>query len=119
MPAEVAAQLTAHDALAAHAEVELQIDPQNLTSPWQAALASALSFVTGALLPLLVIALAPVAVRLQLTVASVAVALALTGFVSARLGGTPWRRPVLRNVIGGWLAMTVTYGIGALVGTHV
>ncbi|MGB8382431.1 MAG: VIT family protein [Dermatophilaceae bacterium] len=115
---EVAAQLTQHDALGAHAQVELQIDPQNLTSPWQAAVASAVSFVTGALLPLLVIALAPVAMRLQLTVASVVAALALTGFVSARLGGTPWRRPVLRNVIGGWLAMTVTYGIGALVGTY-
>ncbi|MGV1007768.1 MAG: VIT1/CCC1 transporter family protein [Dermatophilaceae bacterium] len=116
---DVAAQLTAHDALAAHAEVELQIDPQNLTSPWQAAVASAVSFLTGALLPLLVVALAPVAMRLQLTVASVVAALALTGFVSARLGGTPWRRPLLRNVIGGWLAMTVTYGIGVLVGTHV
>jgi len=116
---EVAAQLTRHDALGAHAEVELQIDPENLTSPWQAALASAASFVTGALLPLLVIALVPVPMRLQLTVGSVVAALALTGFVSARLGRTPWGRPVLRNVIGGLLAMTVTYGIGALLGSYV
>ncbi len=116
---EVAAQLTEHDALGAHAEVELQIDPDNLTSPWQAALASAASFVTGALLPLLVVAFAPVTMRLQFTVGAVVAALALTGFVSARLARTQWRRPLLRNVIGGLLAMTVTYGIGALVGTYV
>lgn len=113
---QVATQLTAHDALAAHAEVELQIDPDNLTNPWQAALASTVSFALGALLPLLAITLFPVSVRLPATVASVVVALALTGFGSARLGGSPWPRPVARNVVGGWLAMTLTYGIGAVVG---
>ena len=113
---EVAVQLTAHDALAAHAEVELQIDPDNLTNPWTAAFSSAVAFTIGALLPLLTILFAPIDYRLQATVASVVIALALTGFASARLGGADWRRPVLRNVFGGWLAMTITYGIGALVG---
>lgn len=113
---QVAVELTAHDALAAHAEVELQIDPDNLTNPWQAALASTVSFALGAMLPLLAITLLPGSVRLPGTVASVVVALALTGFGSARLGGSAWPRPVVRNVVGGWLAMTLTYGIGALVG---
>ncbi len=113
---QVAVQLTAHDALAAHAEVELQIDPHNLTNPWTAAFSSAVAFTIGALLPLLTILFAPIDYRLQATVASVVIALALTGFASARLGGADWRRPVLRNVFGGWLAMTITYGIGALVG---
>ncbi|MEI2733220.1 MAG: VIT family protein [Dermatophilaceae bacterium] len=112
----VAVELTAHDALAAHAEVELQIDPENLTSPWQAALASVVSFALGAVLPLLVITLVPESIRLPATVAGVVGALALTGVLSARLGGSGWRRPVARNVVGGWLAMTLTYGIGALVG---
>ncbi len=112
----VAVELTEHDALAAHAEVELQIDPENLTSPWQAALASVVSFALGAILPLLVITLVPESMRLPATVASVVLALAVTGALSARLGGASWPRSVARNVVGGWLAMTVTYGIGALVG---
>jgi VIT1/CCC1 family predicted Fe2+/Mn2+ transporter len=116
---EVAVQLTAYDALAAHADAELQIDPDHLASPWAAAAASAVSFTIGALLPLLAILFAPEAVRLPGTVGSVVVALVLTGVLSARLGGSHWRRPVLRNVVGGWLAMTVTYGIGALVGRSV
>ena len=116
---EVAVQLTAHDALAAHAEVELQLDPDNLTNPWSAAFSSAVAFTIGAMLPLLTILFSPNEFRLQATVGSVVVALALTGFASARLGGADWRRPVLRNVVGGWLAMTITYGIGLLVGTAV
>ena len=116
---EVAVQLTAHDALAAHAEVELQIDPDNLTNPWTAAFSSAAAFTIGAMLPLLTILFAPADLRLPATVGSVVLALALTGYASARLGGASWRRPVLRNVVGGWLAMTITYGIGLLVGTAV
>ena len=116
---EVAVQLTAHDALAAHAEVELQIDPDNLTNPWTAAFSSAAAFTIGAMLPLLTILFAPADLRLPATGGRVVLALALTGYASARLGGASWRRPVLRNVVGGWLAMTITYGIGLLVGTAV
>jgi len=115
----VAEQLTAVDALAAHAEVELGIDPDGLANPGHAAWASFLAFVVGALLPLLAMALFPTGVRVVLTVVAVVLALALTGVVSARLGHAPWSRPVLRNVLGGSLAMAVTYGIGSLVGRAV
>lgn len=115
---QVAVQLTAHGALAAHAEVELGLDPEALTSPWSAALASMLSFTVGALLPLLTILLAPPSVRVPLTVAAVAAALALTGWASAVLASSPRGRAVARNVVGGVLAMTVTYLVGALVGAR-
>ncbi|HEV2637137.1 MAG TPA: VIT family protein [Actinocrinis sp.] len=113
---EVAQQLTRHDALGAHAETELGIDPQALTNPWHAAGASLLAFVAGALLPLLAIVLPPAPVRLYVTVASVLGALVLCGWGSARLGHAPVRAGVLRNVAGGALAMAVTYGVGSLLG---
>jgi vacuolar iron transporter family protein len=113
---EVAEQLTAHDALGAHAEAELGIDPDALTNPWHAAWASMLAFTAGALLPLLTISLSPEAARVWVTGLSVVVALALTGWASARLGQSPAGRAVFRNVSGGVVAMVVTYGIGALVG---
>ncbi|WP_051940099.1 VIT1/CCC1 transporter family protein [Phaeacidiphilus oryzae] len=114
---EVARQLTAHDALAAHAETELGIDPDELTSPWQAAVASFISFTVGALLPLLAITLPPASVRVWITVGSVLVALVATGWSSARLGDAPPGRAVLRNVAGGAIAMAVTYAAGALLHT--
>jgi VIT1/CCC1 family predicted Fe2+/Mn2+ transporter len=112
----VAKELTDHDAFAAHAEVELGIDPDELTNPWQAALSSALSFTVGALLPLVAILLPPIALRIPVTVAAVLLALIVTGAVSARLGGAPKQRAVVRNVIGGGLALAITYLIGHLVG---
>jgi VIT1/CCC1 family predicted Fe2+/Mn2+ transporter len=115
----VAEELTEHDALRAHAEVELGIDPDDLTSPWHAAIASMVAFTVGALLPLLTITLASVGARLWVTGASVAVALAVTGYVSARLGQADVRRAVLRNVAGGLVAMVVTYAIGQTVGSQV
>ncbi|MEU5718232.1 VIT family protein [Streptomyces sp. NPDC020403] len=113
---EAAAQLTRRDALRAHAEVELGIDPDALTNPWHAAGASFLAFTVGALLPLLAIVLPPVAVRLPVTVFSVLAALALTGWWSARLGEAPAGRAVLRNTAGGAVAMAVTYAAGVLLG---
>ncbi len=113
---EVAVQLTAHDALGAHAETELGIDPDELTDPWRAALASFLSFTVGALLPLLAMVLPPASFRLYLTVGAVLAALALCGWVSARLGRAPVGRAVLRNVTGGAVAMGVTYLAGTLLG---
>ena len=115
---QVAQQLTAKDALAAHAEVELGIDPENYTNPWHAAWASMAAFTIGALLPLLAIVLPPTAWRIPVTVVSVVLALAFTGLVSARLGRSDAKRATVRVVIGGLLAMAVTYGIGALMGTQ-
>ena len=116
LAAEVAEQLTALDALAAHAEVELGINPVNLTSPWHAAFASMVAFTLGALLPLVAITVPPARLRVPVTVLAVLVALAVTGVVSGRLGKAPLSRPLWRNVIGGSVAMAVTYGIGTLVG---
>ncbi|WP_280241598.1 VIT1/CCC1 transporter family protein [Nocardia abscessus] len=111
---KVAEELTAHDAFTAHAEAELGLNPAELTNPWQAALSSAVAFTLGALLPLLAILLPPVTARIPVTFAAVLTALALTGSVSARLGGSSRGRAVLRVVLGGALAMAVTYGIGQL-----
>jgi VIT1/CCC1 family predicted Fe2+/Mn2+ transporter len=117
--AKVARELTEHDALRAHADIEFGIDPENLTNPWHAAWASMVAFTVGALLPLLVIVLVPAPVRVPLTVGAVVVALAGTGWLSAVLGASPPRRAVLRNIGGGLLAMVVTYLIGAAIGTQV
>jgi vacuolar iron transporter family protein len=116
---EVAIQLHANDALAAHAETELGLDPTERANPWTAAITSAVSFALGAMLPLLAITLSPAPTRVPVTFVVVILALIATGYVSARLGGAPRMRAVLRNVVIGVLAMVVTYGIGALVGTAI
>ncbi|MEV6773550.1 VIT family protein [Nocardia sp. NPDC051030] len=113
----VAEELTAHDAFTAHVEAELGIDPDDLTNPWQAAISSAISFTLGALLPLLAILIASQPVRVPVTVVAVLVALAITGAAGAWLGGAAPTRAALRVVIGGALAMTVTFAVGHLVGT--
>jgi VIT1/CCC1 family predicted Fe2+/Mn2+ transporter len=115
----VAIELTSHGALAAHLDAELHIDPADIPSPVQAAGASALSFTTGALLPLLAMLLTPAAVRVPVTFAAVLIALGLAGALSARLGGSSVRRAVLRLVIGGALGLAFTYGIGHLFGTAI
>jgi len=112
----VAQELTKHDALAAHLETELHIDPNNLTNPWHAAIASALSFVAGAVIPLLTIVLPPEHLRIPLTFVSVVVALAITGSWSAKVGEAPVLPATIRVTIGGALAMVITYGVGALFG---
>lgn len=116
---QVALELTEKDALRAHLDIELGIDPDELTSPWQAAAASMLSFTLGAVLPMLTILLFAHDLRVYVTVAAVTVALALTGYVSARFGEAPTRPAVVRNVVGGLLAMGVTYAIGSLIGIGV
>ncbi|MEU6173702.1 VIT family protein [Streptantibioticus parmotrematis] len=116
LAAEVAEQLTERDALRAHADVELGIDPQALTNPWHAATASFTAFTVGAVLPLLAIVLPPSPARLAVTVVAVVVALVLCGWSSARLGEAPVTRAILRNAGGGALAMAVTYAVGTLLG---
>ena len=113
---KVAAELTGKDALRAHLEIELGIDPDELVNPWQAARASMVAFTLGAMLPLVTILLFSPSLRAVVTLAAVGVALAGTGLVSARIGGAPPRPAVVRNVLGGVLAMSVTYGVGYLAG---
>lgn len=114
---QVAAELTARDALAAHADIELGIDVDDLVRPWDAAAASALAFAVGGVLPILAILLPPVSVRVPVCFAAVALGLAVTGNVAARLGRAPAARATVRNVLVGVAAMALTYAIGTLVGT--
>lgn len=111
---QVAQQLTAHDALAAHAEARHGIDPDELTNPWHAACASFVAFAVGALVPLAGVLIGSSA---WLTVSLVALALVVTGAVSAQLGRAPIVPAVARNVGGGLLAMAITFGLGHVVGT--
>ena len=112
----VAEELTEHDALSAHAQTELGINPDELTNPWHAAIASFVAFSVGALLPLLAIVLPPRGWRVPVTVVSVLIALVVTGWVSARLGRAAQGWEIVRNVIGGALAMGITYLVGTLIG---
>ena len=116
---QVAVELTGHDALRSHLDIELGIDPDQLTNPWHAAWASMISFTLGAVLPLLTILVFSADLRVAVTVVAVCVALAGTGYTSARIGGSSPRPAVTRVVIGGFLAMAVTYGIGSLVGAGI
>jgi len=112
----VAQELTATNAFAAHVDAELGIDPENLTNPWHAAFASAAAFLVGAIIPLLAILIPPTAARVPVAFVAVLIALGLTGMLSAKVGGAPVLRATGRVVIGGALAMAITYGIGKLFG---
>ncbi|WNV87458.1 VIT family protein [Umezawaea sp. Da 62-37] len=116
---QVAEELTGHDAFAAHADVELGIDPHALTNPLHAAGASAIAFVLGSALPLVAILVPPPGARIAVTFVVVLFALAVTGVVSAHLGAAGKVAAVVRLVAGGALAMLVTFGIGQLVGATV
>lgn len=113
---QVAVELTAHDALAAHLSAELNISEQDLVSPWHAAFASAIAFVVGAVLPLVAILLPPPEWKVPVTFVVVLVALAITGTTAAHIGGSSRLRAALRVVIGGALALAATYGLGLLLG---
>jgi VIT1/CCC1 family predicted Fe2+/Mn2+ transporter len=123
LPAELAAQvaeaLSRDDPLEAHARDELGLAEERLARPLQAAWASALSFSTGALVPLLAVAIVPAGARIAVAVAVTLAALALLGDVGARLGGAPRGRATVRVVVWGALAMAITAAIGALVGSAV
>lgn len=115
----VAEQMMAHDALGSHARDELHINDLTAARPFQAAIASALTFTIGALLPLLLAAVLPMGWMLWGEAAGSILFLALLGIVSARAGGAPVARPVARVVFWGALAMALTAGIGRLVGAAV
>jgi len=116
---QVALQLMAHDALGAHARVELGITSVASARPVQAALASAASFTAGAALPLVVAALAP-GPKLGIAVAASSLGfLAILGALAARTGGAPVAASMARVAFWGALAMAVTAGVGSLIGTSV
>jgi VIT1/CCC1 family predicted Fe2+/Mn2+ transporter len=111
--------LTQGDPLHAHLALELGLDPGALANPVAAAAASGVAFTSGALLPLVAVVVPPSSLRIFAVAAVVLVALATTGLLSARLGGSPPGRAVRRLVVGGAAAMAVTYLAGTLVGVAV
>ncbi len=113
----VAVELTAKDAFAAHADIEHNIDPNDLTNPLHAAVASGLSYLAGGVIPVLSIVLPSANLRVPLTFAAVLIALMVTGILSAHVSGAPKFRATARVVIGGVVAMIITFGIGKLFGT--
>ncbi len=113
----VARELTAHDAFAAHAEAELHIDPNDLTNPWHAALASAGSFFVGAIIPLVTVVVTPEHIRIPVLCIAVTIVLIFTGVMSAYAGGANKAIATVRVVLGGALAMAITYGAGTLFGS--
>jgi vacuolar iron transporter family protein len=115
---EVAEQISARDAVAAHARVELGIDPDAVVNPWAAAVASMIAFTIGGLIPLLAMVLAPRSIEIWVSGAAVLIALGLSGWISAQLGGASTLVGVVRTVGGGLLAMAITYGVGKIAGTQ-
>jgi len=116
---QIAQELSSKNALQAHAEAELGIDTDQHVSPGQAAFASFVAFAAGSLLPLIAVTGPWVEFRIPVTVISVVTALAITGFVGAKIGGARPGRAVIRNVAISLLTMGVTYAIGSLVGTAI
>ena len=111
---DVAQALMAHDSLEAHARDELGITEHSAAKPVQAALASAASFVTGGLAPLIAVLLAPKALTLPALVVVTIIALAILGLAGARAGGARLLPAALRVVVWGSLAMAITFAAGKL-----
>jgi VIT1/CCC1 family predicted Fe2+/Mn2+ transporter len=116
---EVTSQLTAHDALGAHLRDELGLTESTAARPLQAALASASTFAVGALLPVLLAALAPMAWVSRLVPGTALVLLAVLGGIAARVGGAPVGRGAGRVAFWGALAMAVSAIVGRLFGATV
>ena len=113
---QVATQLHAHDAVSAHARDELNIDQDVLANPAQAALASTVAFSIGAAVPIIATLISNTSNGLYIIIGFSIVALAISGSVGAHLGGGNKVKAALRVLLGGVLAMAITYGIGLLIG---
>jgi VIT1/CCC1 family predicted Fe2+/Mn2+ transporter len=116
---QVAEKLMSHDALAAHAREELGISEITTARPLQAALTSAASFSTGAILPLLVAAIAPAQWAIPAIALSALISLAILGGIAAKAGGAPIGPGIIRITFWSALAMGVSSGVGALFGSMV
>jgi VIT1/CCC1 family predicted Fe2+/Mn2+ transporter len=114
---QVAEKLMSHDALAAHAREELGISEITTARPLQAALTSAASFSTGAILPLLVAAIAPAQWAIPAIALSALISLAILGGIAAKAGGAPIGPGIIRITFWSALAMGVSSGVGALFGS--
>ena len=113
---QVAKEMTANDPLEAHVRDELGINEQNSANPIQAAIASFLAFAVGGLLPLLVALFAPLEKMEFVIYGSSILFLVILGYVSAKAGGAPPGKAILRLVFWGTIAMGITIGVGHLFG---
>ena len=116
---QVAQQLMAKDALGAHARDELGMSEITAARPIQAALTSAATFSVGAAAPLVLLLLSPSELLIPIVAAGSLLFLAVLGFLGAKIGGAAILRPIVRVTFWGALAMALTAGIGAIVGTVV
>lgn len=119
LASQVATQLMRTDALGAHLRDELGLTENTRARPVQAAWSSFLSFTVGALLPLCALALSGESVEAAVLVVATLLALVALGAVGARLGGADVSRGALRVGVGGAAALSLTYGVGRLVGIAV
>lgn len=110
----VAKELSKKDALAAHLEVQFGLEEDDLTNPWHAAIASAVSFTFGGLIPIAAVLIPPYELRVPIAFGAVIPALAITGYVSAKLSKADAQRAVVRVILGGTAAMIITYAIGRI-----
>lgn len=113
----VAHELSEHDALSAHLSAELNLHVEDVANPWHAAFASAIAFTLGAILPMLAILLPPESVSVPVTFAAVLLALGITGWIGAMIGGGSRIKAAVRVVLGGALALAATFAIGTLLGS--
>ena len=118
LASQVAQQLTAHDALGAHARDELGLHEVTRARPIQAAMASAAAFAAGAAAPAALAALLPGRLLTAGVVTSTLVLLFVLGMVAARLGGAPRLRGAVRVAFWGAVAMGITFAIGRMLGTR-
>jgi VIT1/CCC1 family predicted Fe2+/Mn2+ transporter len=116
MATEVAKQLTAHNALEAHARDELGINEISRAKPLQAAFASATSFIVGGIFPLLLAIFAPLKQMIFFQYGFSILFLALSGTLAAKIGGSKIGKSVLRICIWGTVAMVMSAFIGYLFG---
>jgi VIT1/CCC1 family predicted Fe2+/Mn2+ transporter len=116
---EVAKQLTAHNALEAHARDELGLNEISMAKPLQAAFASAISFVAGGISPLLISIFAPLSQMIYYQYGFSILFLALSGTIAAKVGGSIIRKSVLRICVWGTIAMVMSALIGYLFGVSI
>lgn len=116
---EIAKELTKKDPLKAHLQAEFSLAEEDINSPVDAGLSSMIGFTAGGLIPFLVVILVPDSMKIWATFSAVTLALFLVGYFSATAGGASRRKAITRVIIGGLLAMVLTYGVGTLFGTQV
>jgi len=113
----VADELSQLDRLKVHARDELGFDPEELANPGQAAVISAVSFIVGAVVPILIVAISSASLRVPSTMVITLIGLVVLGAAGAKLGGAPQRRAAIRGLVGGALALLISLGIGRLTGS--